>query len=134
MVTRIQPTQLKNQLNLHRKKSNNWSIVSFIPNRSEITTWMDAQNPKQRFQDKNIFFVLNFKLQIIRLAQGHWSCMPIHWNSCFRSYAYEKNIFGCSFYQTVFVLSICWQKSTGLGPNCYLIAEDKSQVYIFFLT
>ena len=27
---------------LHRKKSNNWPIVRFIHNGSEITTWMGA--------------------------------------------------------------------------------------------
>ena len=58
--------------------------MSFIHNGSEITTWMGysfktkAQNPKQN----NIFKIrtsfLNLKLQIIRLAQGHWSCTPTH--------------------------------------------------------
>ena len=49
-------------------------MVSFIHNGSEITTWMGytskpkAQNPKIRTS------FLNFKLQIIRLAQGHWNC------------------------------------------------------------
>ena len=36
----IPSTQLKNQLKLHRKKSNNWPMVSFIYNGSEITTCM----------------------------------------------------------------------------------------------
>ena len=40
LVTRIPPTFLKNVLKLHRKKSNNWPMVSFIHNGSEITTWM----------------------------------------------------------------------------------------------
>ena len=38
-----------------QKKSNNWPMVSFIHNGSEITAWMDiaskpkAQNPEQHF-------------------------------------------------------------------------------------
>ena len=32
--------QLKKLLKLYRKKSNNWSMVSFIHNGSEIATWM----------------------------------------------------------------------------------------------
>ena len=62
-------------------------MVSFIHNGSEITTWMGhsfkttkAQHPEQHFYH-GIFKItsfLNFKLQIIRLAQGHWSCMPTH--------------------------------------------------------
>ena len=39
LVTGIPPTQLKKLLKLHRKKSNNWPMVSFIDNGSEITTW-----------------------------------------------------------------------------------------------
>ena len=35
-----------------------------------------AQNPKQHFKDKHL--ILNFKVQVIRLAQGHWSCTPTH--------------------------------------------------------
>ena len=55
-------------------------MVSFIHNGSEITTWMGhsfkttkAQHPEQHFYH-GIFKItsfLNFKLQIIRLAQGH---------------------------------------------------------------
>ena len=40
LVTRTPPTQLKILEKLHRKKSNNWPMVSFIHNGSEITTWM----------------------------------------------------------------------------------------------
>ena len=62
-------------------------MVSFIHNGSEITTWMGhtgiapmpkAQNPKQHLKDNKIFFILNFKLQIIKLAQRHWSSTPTH--------------------------------------------------------
>ena len=74
-------------LKLHRKKSNNWPMVSFIHNGSEITTSSfktsfnsnKLQNQKQKIQN-NILKItasfLNFKLQIIRLAQGHWGCTP----------------------------------------------------------
>ena len=40
LVTRIPPTQLKKLLKLYRKRSNNWPMVGFIHNGSEITTWM----------------------------------------------------------------------------------------------
>ena len=58
-------------------------MVSFIHHgRSEITTWMGysfKQNQKHKNQS-NIFQTgtsfLNLKLQIIRLAQGHWSRKP----------------------------------------------------------
>ena len=59
LVTRTPPTQLKKLQKLHRKKSNNWHMVSFIHNESEITTSKaKAQNPKQHFQDRSIFFNL----------------------------------------------------------------------------
>ena len=45
---------------LSRKRSNNFPMVIFIYNGSEITTGIaskpKAQNPKQHFKDKNIFF------------------------------------------------------------------------------
>ena len=73
LVTGIPLTQLKELLKLHRKKNNNWPMVSFIRNRSEITTrnWAQLQNQKHKIQS-NVFKItsfLNFKLQIIRLAQ-----------------------------------------------------------------
>ena len=40
LVTRIPPTYLKKRLKLLRKKSNNWPMVSFNHNGSEIITWM----------------------------------------------------------------------------------------------
>ena len=43
LVTGIPLTELKELRKLHRKKSNNWPMVSFfIRNRSEITTWIWA--------------------------------------------------------------------------------------------
>ena len=40
LATRISPTELKKLLKLHRKKSNNLAMVSFIYNGSKIITWM----------------------------------------------------------------------------------------------
>ena len=39
-----------------------------------MTSKPKAQNPKQSNNFKKITSFLNLKLQIIRLAQGHWSC------------------------------------------------------------
>ena len=39
----------------------------------------------------------NFKLQIIRLGQGQWSCTPTHYNSYFYSYTYEKTYLAVHF-------------------------------------
>ena len=57
-------------------------MVSFGHNGSEITTWMgyNLKTKSTKFQAtflrKKSF--LNYKLQIIRLAQGNWSCTPTH--------------------------------------------------------
>ena len=69
-----------------KKKSNNWPMVSFIHNESENRTWMPkTKKPNQNQKHKilsDIFKItisfLNFKLQIIRLAQRHWSYTPTH--------------------------------------------------------
>ena len=58
-------------------------MVSFVHNESEITTWKiasksKAENPKQSSIFKIRTSFLNLKLQINRLAQGQWSCTPIH--------------------------------------------------------
>ena len=83
LVTRILPTYLKKLQKLHRKSSNNWSMVTFIHNESEITTWMgysfktkSAKSKATSLRYKHLY--LNLKLQIIRSAQGHWSCTPAH--------------------------------------------------------
>ena len=63
---------------LHTKKSNSWPMVSFIHDGSDITTWRkhSFKTKKHKIQC-NILNVtmsfLNFKLQINRFAQGHWS-------------------------------------------------------------
>ena len=40
LLTRAPLTYLKKLQNLHRKKGNNWTMMTFIHNGSEITTWM----------------------------------------------------------------------------------------------
>ena len=69
-----------------QKKSNDWPMVIFIGNVSEIT-WMgysmETKSATSRatflyFMILRFFSFLSFKLQVIRLAQGHWSCMPTH--------------------------------------------------------
>ena len=54
----------------------------YIHNGSEITTWMEHRVKTKNKIQSNIFKIttsyLNFKLQIIRLVQRHWSCMPTH--------------------------------------------------------
>ena len=49
-------------------------MVSFIHNESEMTTWMGHSFKTKRTKCifKIALFFLNFKLQIIRLAQRHW--------------------------------------------------------------
>ena len=83
LVTRILPTYLKKLQKLHRKRSNNWSMVTFIHNESEITTWMgysfktkSTKSKATSLRYKHLF--LNLKLQMIKSAQGHWSCTPTH--------------------------------------------------------
>ena len=125
-------------LKLHRKKSNNWPMVSFIHNGSEITTWMHkSTKSKATFLSKiNSFF--NFKLQIIRLVQGYWSCKPTHQNSYFYSYNYEKTNLAVhvTFHSrcVFFVFQFVDRKVMGLVPKYHLPVEDTSQVSIFFLT
>ena len=74
--------KLKKLLKLHRKKSNKLSMVSFIHNGGEITTQMEynfkTKSPKSRATFLRETSFLNFKLQIIRLVQGHQSCTPTH--------------------------------------------------------
>ena len=58
-------------------------MVSFIHNGSEIITWMGAQLQNQKHKIQSNFFkittpLFDFKLQIIRLEQGHWFCTQTH--------------------------------------------------------
>ena len=92
---------------LHRKRTNNWTIVSSIHNGSEIT-WMGHSfktkntKPKQNNIFKKITSFLNLKLQIIRLPQGHWTCTPTHYNSYFCSCTYEKTYLAVHFIKEFF--------------------------------
>ena len=109
----------KKAAEVSQKKRNNSPMVSFIHNGSETTTWMGHKNQKHKIH-RNIFKIttsfLNFKLQIIRLAQSHWSCTPTHWNSYFYNCTYEKTYLAVQFTKGCF-LSICWQKHfMGLVP------------------
>ena len=56
-----------------QKKSNNWCMMSLIHNGSEITTWMGYTLKTKSKKSRTTFF-FEFKLLIIRLAQGHCSC------------------------------------------------------------
>ena len=95
-------------------------MVSFIHSGSEITTWM-GQNQKHKIQI-NIFKLttsfLNFKLQIIRLAQRSWSCTPTT----------KTGIFIVTpiwvFYQRVFFVNLLTEKIMLLVPNYYMLAGD----------
>ena len=59
-------------------------MVSFIHTGSEIINWLGYSfktkstnsKAKQHLYNKNILF--ESQLQIIRLAQGHWSSTPTH--------------------------------------------------------
>ena len=93
---------------LHRKRSNIWSMVSFIHNGSERTTWMGynfKENKKCKIQ-RNVFkirtFFLNLKLFL------SISTLELYANSLKQLFVWLhlwKNIFSS--------LSICWQKICG---------------------
>ena len=82
LVSRTPSTQLKKLLKLHRKKINKWTMVSFVHNGSEIKIWMQYSFNTKSVKSEATFsrfeptYFWNFKLQIVRLAQGHWICMP----------------------------------------------------------
>ena len=78
---------LKKVLKLHTKKRQEMAHGESLQNGSEIITWMghsfktkSTTHPEQHFYHSifKITSFLNFKLQIIRLAQEHSSCMPTH--------------------------------------------------------
>ena len=64
LFARTPRAQQKRQQKLHRKRSNNWTMVSFIHSESEIITWMSysfktkttKSNAKQQFLEQDIFF------------------------------------------------------------------------------
>ena len=123
---------------MHRNRSNNRPIVSVIHNGSEITTWMGYSFKSKSTKSKTTFLrqrisFLNLKLQIIRLAQGHWRGTTTHYNNCFYSIIFttapmKKHILQLILPKNVF-LSIFWQKSRGFNAKYYLLAGDSSQVF-----
>ena len=136
--------KLKKLLRFYRKKINNWPMVCFVHNGSEITTWMGYNfNTKTKSTKSQAAFLrktsfLNFKLQIIRLGQGQWSCTPTHSNSYFYICTYEKTYLAVHFTKACQSTKACqfivW-KVMGLVPKYYLLAEDTREVSIsFFLT
>ena len=64
LLTGTSPAQLKKLQKLHIKTSNDWPMVSFIHNGSELATWIGysfkikstKSKAKQHFKDNNIFF------------------------------------------------------------------------------
>ena len=55
LVTRMPLTYLRKLQKLHSKKSNNWPMVSFIHNGSEITTWMRYSFKTKSAKSKSTF-------------------------------------------------------------------------------
>ena len=127
---------------------------------SVVTSWLGySYLASLRFKTKSInskatFLRTSFlKLQIIRLVQGHWSCMPTHWNthfySCFSELAYNsgalkkkhrkhlyKNTYKkhleIHFTKGYFFCQFIDRKVVGLMPKYYLLAGDENQVSFFF--
>ena len=131
---------LKKLLMFGRKNINYWSMVSFVHSGSEITTRMGynfkTKSKSTKFQAlflrKTSF--LNFKLQIIRLAQRHWRCTPTHKISYFYSYTCKKT-FGSSFYQRLFFCQSVGRKVMNLVSKYLLPAWWRyKRGFLFFLT
>ena len=55
-ITNAPPTYLKKLQKLHRKKSIQWPMLSFIYNESEITTWM-GYNLKTKDTKSKVMFL-----------------------------------------------------------------------------
>ena len=60
LITKAPPTQLKKLQKLHRKRNNNWPMVSFIHNGSEITTWMGYSFKTESTKSKATFLRLEY--------------------------------------------------------------------------
>ena len=95
-----------------------------------------AQNPNQNKKIRTSF--LNLKQKIIRLAQGHWSCTPTHWNSFFMATSMKKNIWQLILAKGVFVnllTETLWVQSSSITclPEIQLrflfvfLAKDKNE-------
>ena len=124
-------------MKFHRKKDNNWTMVSFAHNRSEITTWMrynlKTKSTKSQATSLRKKICLNYKLQIIRLAQGHWSCKLTHQNSYFYSQTFEKIYLAVNFTKGCFFCQFVDRKVMGLMAKYYLLAcwRYKRGLYFF---
>ena len=89
-----------------------------------------AQTPKQSNIFKIITSLLNLKLQIIRLAQGHWSWTKTHENRCFIATPMKKTYLAVHFTKVCFC-QFADRKVVGLMPKYYLLAGDTSQGFFF---
>ena len=92
LLTGAPPAIKKTPQKSHRKRNNNWPMMSFIHSGSEIRNYRASSDSKLdgvqlaslHFETKSLKSKATFmrtpvfKLQIIRLVQGHWSCMPTH--------------------------------------------------------
>ena len=85
-------------------------MVSFVHNGSDITTWMGYNLKNKSTKSQAISSIkksfLNYKLQIIRLAQGHWSCMPTHQNSYCFSHTFVKTYLAVHFTKRCFFVNL----------------------------
>ena len=139
LVTRTPSTQLKKLLKLHGKKSNKWTMASFVHNGSEITTWMQCSFKTKSAKSKVIFsrfeptYFWTFKLQIVRLAQGHQICMPIDFKITAFTADLCKNIFSSSFYQGVFFCKLLTEKLWVQCQSITSLLEIQSQFLFFYL-
>ena len=75
-----------------------------------------VQNPKQSYIFKKRTSFLNLKLQIIRLAKGHWSYMSTHYNNYFVAAPMKKKTYlaSSSFDQRLFFCQFVDRKVVGL--------------------
>ena len=64
---------LKQVLKFHEKKSNNWPVVRFIHNGSEITTWMGFNFKTKRTKSKETFQPFDFNILL------HFSVVRFIW-------------------------------------------------------
>ena len=133
LVTRTPLMQLKKLQKLHRKRSNNWPLVSFIHNGSETTTWMGySLNTKStKYKDKNMFF--EFQAASCRSLDQHKDTGGVHQltkTAIFKVKPMKKHIQQFILPQSVFCQFVD-RKVVGLMPKYYLLAGDTSQVSIF---
>ena len=114
-------------------------MVIFIHNGSEITTWMvynfktKRKSTKSQAKFLRKTSLLNFKLQIIRLAQRNWSSNPTHKISYFYSYNNEKIYLAVHFTKGCFFCKFVCRKLMGLVQNYLLPACWRYKQDFYFL-